>query len=178
MECQRAASHQIKSCLIRLITQPAFHHIPPLRPMLSTKHWSREKIKLLRSISIRLARKTDSVRQRSDRPSLCCERWHEKHILTPTAQTCTALLLSCNAQLCPICSIHPSSHPFIPLTCSSLDHGMDRQTTTNTMAEYMQHSGWCVWRYIIFQRTHVWVVGEGSKMWCGFLMLQGHSICW
>lgn len=88
---------------------------------------------------------------------------------------CTLLLL-CIAQLCPICSSHPSCHPFIPLTCSSLFHGMDRNYSKYHGSV---HAALCLIRVSIHDVPYqTWVVRVGSKMRCGFIMIQGCPIGW
>lgn len=79
----------------------------------------RGKIKVLRTISISKKERQIVLDWDQIEPSLCCQWWHENTLkywlLGPESHP----LLSCNAQLWKICSIRPSSHPFIPPTSSS-----------------------------------------------------------
>ena len=80
-----------------------------------------------------------SDRDQTD-PLLWAMTW--KPILTPTAQASTAGLLSCNAQLCPICFSHAFFFsPEIPLTFSSLQNEKMEQDITTACNKPARDSG-------------------------------------
>ena len=121
-----------------------------------------KKADTLWNISIRLAAKTDGIRQiRQAVPLLWVMTL--KHTLTWTAWASGALLLSCNAQFHSICSVHQSFHPSNMFQFVRW-YGVETQSTET-------HTGSTLDFFFSFLNTHQHKILNTchGEMWKGFI---------
>ncbi len=134
-------------------------------------------MKVLRTISLRLARKTDSLRQRSDRPSLCCKWWHEnifsQWLRRPVLHSCFHVMPS---SVISALSIHLLILLSL-LTSSSLDHEIERQTTetSNTLSFLLNRSETCYIQNVATMLSLLLVKLMSKKLRCGTNRSRGFS---